>query len=73
MHTQTVVRLAERSDNDSLGSGRLVVASDVWLGVGAWDSWSSTEMSLGFSVLGGSEEEGVGSYSLRLIKRDVII
>lgn len=40
------------------------VMSDVWLGVRAWNSAWSTEVLLGFSVLGGSQEESVGSYNL---------
>jgi len=31
------------------------------LGVGTWETWSSSEVLLGLSVLGASEEEGVGS------------
>jgi len=37
------------------------VVSDVWLGVRAWDSAWSAEVSLGLSVLGCSQEESVGS------------
>ena len=49
--------------SESLGSLLEVLAlgSDVWLGVGSWDSWSWTEVSLGLSVLGGSEEESIGA------------
>lgn len=32
------------------------LSSDVWLGVGAWETWGGTEVLLGFSVLGASKE-----------------
>lgn len=38
------------------------LCSDVWLGVGAWETWSGSEMSLCFSILGSSKEESVGTY-----------
>ncbi len=40
----------------------VALVADIGLGAGAWDTWSSTEVSLGFSVLGSSKEEGVGTY-----------
>lgn len=40
------------------------VVSNVWLGVGAWDTAWSTEMPLGLSVLGCSQEESVGTYKI---------
>ena len=33
--------------------------SNVWLGAGAWQTGSSSEMLLGLSVLGGSQEKSV--------------
>jgi len=36
--------------------------SNVRLGVGSWNTWSWSEMFLGFSILGCSEEESIGSY-----------
>jgi hypothetical protein len=38
------------------------LGSDVWLGVGVWDTWSGTEMLLGLSILGSSKEKSIGSY-----------
>lgn len=38
------------------------LGSDVGLGVGAWDTWGGAEVSLGFSVLGSSKEESIGTY-----------
>lgn len=35
------------------------LVSDVWLGMRSWESSSSSEMLLGLSVLGGSQEESV--------------
>ena len=35
------------------------LVSDVWLGVRSWKSGSSSEMLLGLSVLGGSNEKSV--------------
>ena len=35
------------------------LVSDVWLGARSWESSSSSEMLLGLSVLGGSQEESV--------------
>lgn len=46
----------------------VALVSDVWLGVGAWETWCTTEMSLGFSVLGSSKEECVGTYYNILIR-----
>jgi hypothetical protein len=37
------------------------LGSDVWLGVGVWDTWGWSEMLLGLSILGSSEEESIGS------------
>ena len=39
-------------------SGRL---ENSLLGVSSWETWGSSEESLGLSVLGSSEKEGVGS------------
>jgi len=33
--------------------------SDKWLGVGALDTWSGTEMLLGLSILGSSQKKSV--------------
>jgi len=54
---------ADRSDLDSLHLSGLLVGSDVRLGVGSWESVGSAEMLLGLSVLGCSEEQGVGSFN----------
>ena len=37
------------------------LGSDVWLGVRSWKTWSSTEVLLGLSILGCSEQNGVGT------------
>jgi len=49
--------------SDRLGFFELSsLGSDVWLGVGVWDTWSWTEMLLGLSILGSSKEKSIGSY-----------
>ena len=48
--------------SDALGLLELSsLGSDVWLGVGVWDTWGGTEMLLGLSILGSSQEESIGS------------
>jgi hypothetical protein len=56
----------------SLSLSGLVVSEHVRLGVGSRKTSSSAEVSLGLSHLGSSEEEGAGSYNLRLIKNTSI-
>jgi hypothetical protein len=46
----------------------VALVSDVGLGVRAWETRGATEMSLGFSVLGSSKEEGVSTYYNILIR-----
>jgi hypothetical protein len=46
----------------------VALVSDVGLGVGAWETRGTTEVSLGFSVLGSSKEEGVCTYYNILIR-----
>jgi hypothetical protein len=59
------------SDLLALGLSGGPVGLDVRLGVRSWESMSSSEVLLGLSVLGSSEEEGVGAYK-RLIKNTSI-
>lgn len=47
------------------------LVANVWLGAGSWETWSAAEMLLGFSVLGSSKEEGVGTYYNILIRIEV--
>ena len=49
--------------SDSLASLEVVsLGSDVWLGTGTWETWSSSEMLFGFSILGSSQKKSVCTY-----------
>lgn len=53
----------EYISSDSVASLEVVsLGSDVWLGTGTWETCSSTEMLLGFSVLGSSKKKSVCTY-----------
>jgi hypothetical protein len=48
----------------------VALVGNVGLGVGAWDTWSRSEVLKGLSVLGSSKEEGVSSYyNIKLEKK----
>lgn len=49
----------------------VTLVADVGLGVRAWETRGATEVTLGFSVLGSSKEEGVGTYYNILIRIEV--
>jgi hypothetical protein len=55
------IDLVMRSDTMSLSVESSGSRSDVWLGVGARNTWGSAEVLLGLSVLGSSQEESIGS------------
>ena len=49
----------------------VTLVADVGLGVRAWETWGTTEVLKGLSVLGSSKEEGVGTYYNILIRIEV--
>jgi len=52
------------SDGFTLAFVGLSVGLDLWLGVRARETSSSSEILLSFSVFGTSEEEGVSTYNI---------
>ncbi len=46
----------------------LTLVAHVGLGVGAWETWGTTEVLEGLSILGSSKEKGVGTYYNILIR-----
>jgi len=49
--------------SDFLGAFEFsALCSDVWLSVGAWDTWCWTEMLLDLSVFGSSKEQSVCAF-----------
>ena len=49
----------------------VTLVGNVGLGVGAWDTWSGSEVLKGLSVLGSSKEEGVSTYYNIIIRIEV--
>jgi hypothetical protein len=68
MRIETNTALSSASSQGGTSLVVVALVADVWLGVGAWETWSSAEMLLGFSVLGSSKEESVGAYYNILIR-----
>ena len=60
--TKNVGKKTARSEGVGAFFELSALGSDVWLGVRSWKTWSSTEVLLGFSILGGSEQNSVGTY-----------
>ena len=58
------MRSSATGSSEPSAASLVVVAlvGNVGLGVGAWDTWSGTEVLQGLSVLRSSKKEGVGTY-----------